>query len=123
MVKKIKCRFRDRFLNQRKVFCRFQFGFCDKNLYSTKRYGKIGEKGEEKMKEIEFVPTNYPSDLTDSQWAEIEEYFPQGINSTHHKRSLINGVLYLVDNGCKWRALPHDFPPIPRYIVFIAVQG
>ena len=63
------------------------------------------------MKEIEFVPTNYPSDLTDSQWAEIEEYFPQGINSTHHKRSLINGVLYLVDNGCKWRALPHDFPP------------
>ena len=42
------------------------------------------------MKEIEFVPTNYPSDLTDSQWAEIEEYFPKGINSTHHKRSLIN---------------------------------
>ena len=20
-------------------------------------------------------------------------------------------LLYLVDNGCKWRALPHDFPP------------
>ena len=85
--------------------------YRSKSLYSTKRYGKIVEKGEEKMKEIEFVPTNYPSDLTDSQWAEIEEYFPQGINSTHHKRSLINGVLYLVDNGCKWRALPHDFPP------------
>ena len=63
------------------------------------------------METIEFKPTNYPSDLTDTQWKEIEEYFPQGINSTHHKRSLINGVLYLVDNGCKWRALPHDFPP------------
>ena len=63
------------------------------------------------MEEIEFKPTNYPSDLTDTQWAQIEDYFPQGVNSTHHKRSLINGVLYLVDNGCKWRALPHDYPP------------
>ena len=24
---------------------------------------------------------------------------------------MIDGVLYLVDNGCKWRALPHDYPP------------
>ena len=22
-----------------------------------------------------------------------------------------NEVLYLVDTGCKWRQLPHDFPP------------
>lgn len=60
---------------------------------------------------VEFVPTNCPSDLTDSQWEQIKEFFPQGPNSVHHKRSLINAVLYLVDNGCKWRALPHDFPP------------
>ncbi len=60
---------------------------------------------------MEFVPTNYPSDLTDSQWEQIKEFFPQGPNSIPHKRSLINAVLYLVDNGCKWRALPHDFPP------------
>ena len=60
---------------------------------------------------IEFKPTNYPSDLSDTQWKQIEEFFPQGPNSDHHKRSLINAVLYLVDNGCKWRALPHDFPP------------
>lgn len=60
---------------------------------------------------MEFVRTNYPSDLTDSQWQQIKEFFPQGTNSVHHKRSLINAVLYLVDNGCKWRALPHDFPP------------
>lgn len=63
------------------------------------------------MEQIEFQPTNYPSDLTDEQWEVIKEFFPQGGSSTHHKRSLINGVLYLVDNGCKWRALPHDFPP------------
>ena len=63
------------------------------------------------METIEFRPTNYPSDLSDSQWEQIKEFFPQGINSTHHKRTLINGVLYLEENGCKWRALPHDFPP------------
>ena len=63
------------------------------------------------MKPIEFRPTNYPSDLTDTQWEVIAEYFPQNGNSEHHKRSLINGVLYFLDNGCKWRSLPHDYPP------------
>lgn len=63
------------------------------------------------MENIEFKPTNYPSDLTDTQWEQIAEFFPQGPNSTHHKRLLVNAVLYLVNNGCKWRALPHDFPP------------
>ena len=29
----------------------------------------------------------------------------------HSKRELTNAVLYLVDSGCKWRQLPHDFPP------------
>ena len=24
---------------------------------------------------------------------------------------MTNAVLYLVDSGCKWRQLPHDFPP------------
>lgn len=63
------------------------------------------------MEKIEFKATNYPSDLTDTQWEQIAEYFPQGPNSEHHKRTLLNAVLYLVNNGCKWRALPHDFPP------------
>ncbi len=63
------------------------------------------------MKQIEFKPTNYPSDLTDAEWAIIEPYFPVGNKSSWHKRSLVNAVLYLVDNGCKWRALPHDYPP------------
>ena len=63
------------------------------------------------MEKIEFKPTNYPSDLTDAQWEEIAEYFPQGPNSEHHKRSLINAVLYIIDNACKWRSLPHDYPP------------
>ena len=28
----------------------------------------------------------------------------------YSKRELLNAVLYLVDKGCKWRALPHEFP-------------
>jgi len=62
------------------------------------------------MKKIEYKPTNYPSDLTDAQWEMITEYFPMGNKATEHKRSLVEGVLYLIDNGCKWRALPHDYP-------------
>jgi putative transposase len=63
------------------------------------------------MKKIEFIPTNYPSDLTDKEWSIIELFFPVGNKSVWHKRSLVNAVFYLVDNGCKWRALPHEYPP------------
>ena len=52
------------------------------------------------------------SDLSDSQWAVIEALFPRaGNRSKWEKRELVNAVLYFVDNGCKWRNLPHDFPP------------
>jgi putative transposase len=67
---------------------------------------------------LEFVPTHYPSDLTDSQWEQIASFFPQGPNSGHPKRSLVNAVLYLVCNGCKWRAIPHEFPPWPTVSSF-----
>ena len=63
------------------------------------------------MKKLEFIPTNYPSDLTDKEWEIIEPFFIVGNKSGWHKRSLVNAVLYLVDNGCKWRALPKDYPP------------
>jgi len=54
----------------------------------------------------------YASDLTDSQWEMIAPFFPlAGNKSKWEKRELVNAVLYLVNNGCKWRNLPHDFPP------------
>jgi len=62
------------------------------------------------MKNIEYKPTSYPSDLTDDQWSKVAEYFPMGNKGSIHKRALVEAVLYLVDNGCKWRALPHDYP-------------
>jgi len=61
------------------------------------------------MKNIEYIPTNYPSDLTDTQWEKISGYFPFGNKSSVHKRSLAEAVLYIVKTGCQRRLLPHDY--------------
>ncbi len=56
----------------------------------------------------------YPSDLTDAQWRQIEPLIPQpktgGRPASVERREIVNAVLYVVRNGCTWRALPHDFP-------------
>ena len=54
---------------------------------------------------------SYPTDLTDGQWEEIAPLFKGMRNCKWSKRELTNAELYLVDSGCKWRQLPHDFPP------------
>lgn len=53
----------------------------------------------------------YATDLTDNQWDAIELLFIGMRNRHWTKRELLNAVLYKLDNGCKWRNLPHDFPP------------
>ena len=53
----------------------------------------------------------YNTDLTDSQWEIIKPLFKGTRTYKQSKRELTNAVLYLVDSGCKWRQLPHDFPP------------
>jgi putative transposase len=59
--------------------------------------------------------TNYPSDLTDDQWALIEPLLPPqgrlGQPRKHHMRDIVNGCLYLVRTGCQWRYLPREYPP------------
>jgi transposase len=57
---------------------------------------------------------SYPSDVTDSQWAQIQPFF-EGENrgkhfKEHEKRNLLNAVLYFVKTGCQWRQIPNDFP-------------
>ncbi|HXG83457.1 MAG TPA: IS5 family transposase [Pyrinomonadaceae bacterium] len=56
----------------------------------------------------------YPSDLTDSQWNHIKEYFPlpkaTGRPRKVEFRQIVNGVLYLVFTGCQWRFIPHEYP-------------
>ena len=62
------------------------------------------------MKKENSSKKAYPTDLTDEQWAIIAPLFKGMREYKYSKRELLNAVLYLVDNGCKWRALPHDFP-------------
>ena len=40
-----------------------------------------------------------------------QERNPIGTPRTLELREVVNALLYVVDNGIKWRALPHDFPP------------
>lgn len=63
------------------------------------------------MKKQEKRERTYPSDLTDTQWAEIEPLYSGLREYTWTKRELTNAVLYFVKTGCQWRYLPSDFPP------------
>lgn len=58
--------------------------------------------------------TAYPSDLTDEQWALIGPLVPgatgAGAPIRVPRRAVVDAILYLLSNGCKWSALPHEFP-------------
>jgi len=58
---------------------------------------------------------SYPTDLTDQEWSIIEPLLPppktRGSKRTTDLREVVNAILYLLHEGCQWRALPHDFPP------------
>ena len=57
----------------------------------------------------------YPSDLSDAEWQLIEPLIPPakpgGNKRTVNMHSVVNAIFYLLSEGCRWRALPHDFPP------------
>jgi transposase len=61
----------------------------------------------------------YPTDLTDEQWKTLEPALPVMLCDTqlggrpekHWRRTMIDAMFYVNDNGVKWRALPGDFPP------------
>src|SRR5262249_4339812 len=51
----------------------------------------------------------YQSDLTDEEYGLIERFLPP--ERSISRRSLVNGILYVLTTGCQWRQLPKDFPP------------
>jgi len=57
----------------------------------------------------------YPSDLTEREWAVLGPLVPAtrpgGRPAKHGRREVVDAVLYVLRNGCSWRALPHDYPP------------
>ena len=57
----------------------------------------------------------YPSDLRDEEWAVLEPLVPAvksgGRPARHTRREIVNAILYVVQGGNQWRAMPHDLPP------------
>ncbi len=48
--------------------------------------------------------------ISDAQYERIAGYFPvQRGNVKTDNRDFINAILYIAENGCKWRALPAEF--------------
>jgi len=56
--------------------------------------------------------------MTDAEWAVIEPLLPApgwiagkgGCPGSYCRRDIVDGIRYLVHNGCVWRALPADLP-------------
>jgi len=56
----------------------------------------------------------YPSDITREQFEVIRYSLESARKATHPRNydiyDIFCAVLYLLREGCRWRALPHDFP-------------
>lgn len=49
-------------------------------------------------------------EITTEQFKRIEPYLPvQRGNVALHNLDVVNAILYVAENGCKWRALPKRF--------------
>jgi transposase len=64
--------------------------------------------------------TTYPSDLTDGEWAYLQQHLPADLTRRHwpqHSlRTVLDAIFYLLRTGCPWRgrppgSIPRDFPP------------
>lgn len=56
----------------------------------------------------------YPSDISREQFEAIKPILEGATKKTHPRTydlyDIFCAVLYIVKEGCTWRALPHDFP-------------
>jgi transposase len=56
----------------------------------------------------------YPTDLNAQEWQLIAPLLPApnliGSPRQVSLREILNAIFYVLDNGIKWRAMPHDFP-------------
>lgn len=58
----------------------------------------------------------YPCSLTDSEWKILRPLLPKepdtlrGRPQRHSRRSIIDGILYIIRTGGAWRCMPNDLP-------------
>ncbi len=69
----------------------------------------------ENRRRYERQGKRYPSDLSDDQWSLIAPLIrpakPGGRKRSVDLREVVNAILYVLETGCQWRALPKDLPP------------
>ena len=53
----------------------------------------------------------YSSDLTEHQWQRIAPLFVVQRTSKWPLQAIVNGIFYVLKNGCVWRDIPADLPP------------
>jgi putative transposase len=59
---------------------------------------------------------SYPSSTTDSEWAILEPLLPsqpdtlRGRPRENSRRSIVDGILYIIRTGGAWRMMPNDLP-------------
>jgi transposase len=68
----------------------------------------IGSKAVKEMRQ------EYPSDITKEQFEKIREDL-EGVKKKTHPRKydlydIFCAILYILKEGCTWRAIPHDYP-------------
>lgn len=65
--------------------------------------------------------TVYPSDLSDGEWAYLQQHFPSepsgGRPRTHSLRVICNAIFYVLRTGCPWRYLPSSFPRFSNGVI------
>ena len=58
---------------------------------------------------------SYPSDLSLDEFELIKAFCPKAKSGGRPRStelwSVLNAIFYLVVEGCRWRSMPHDFPP------------
>ena len=56
----------------------------------------------------------YPSDLTDDEWALAGPLIPPakrgGRRRAVNERNVLNGIMYVLSTGCRWRYVAKDLP-------------
>jgi len=56
----------------------------------------------------------YPTDIKDNEWEILVKLLPStkrtGRPRKYSYRDIINAIYYVLNNGIKWRAMPHDLP-------------
>jgi transposase len=59
--------------------------------------------------------TSYPSDLSIAQWnileALIDSKSSTGRPPKHDLHIIVNAILSILYEGCRWRSLPKEYPP------------